>query len=37
MDGRAGKVIPEFLVLLAVLALWLLLQIVLLPRLGFRT
>ena len=37
MDGRAGKVLHEILLLLAVLGLWLLLQIVVLPRLGFRT
>jgi hypothetical protein len=37
MNGRTGKVIQQIFLLVGVLGIWLLLQIVILPRFGFRT
>jgi hypothetical protein len=37
MEGTGGKVMYDVLFLLGVLVAWLLLQLVILPRLGFST
>ncbi len=37
MEGTGGRVIHDVLILLGVLVTWLLLQLVILPRLGFST